>query len=535
MPIQKITEVKAPICSKCGRTMAKRNGRYGPFWGCVGYPTCKFIVNVGDEAKFQEGPKALTFDFPPSEYQAEIIKFGLEGGGHGVVKANAGCAKTTTNMMLGNVLKDFLGVAFNTHIAAEWAMKQPHATIKSTHSYGFSAIRQVFPEAMLDDRKIDKIIQPSIDAQPFPDEDKRALRHVVKQLVNMAKATLSWDFDYLADRYGIPVNGDESLVFSIAKFALEQDMRMPKTVDFADMLWLPHVLHLQPKQYPFILADEAQDFNKAQTELILSGLEPGGRIIAVGDPFQSVYGFRGADVDSIPNLIERLDAETFPLPICYRCPTSVIEVAQMFVPAIQAAPGAKEGSVEYISDTFVTKEAVSGDMILCRTNAPLVKPIYALIRQGRKASIRGRNIGKGLRVLIEKFEPKSISLLELLSKLHRYEDREVAKLMARDRTNQAEAVMDRVETIYALSEGCETIQELKDKTETIFSDKVEGVVGSSVHRAKGLEADTVFVIRPDLMPHPLAKQAWEMQQERNLQYVACTRAKDRLVYAVKES
>jgi len=531
MPIK----VAAPLCPKCGTPMAKRHRKSdgNPFWGCSRFPNCRGIVSVGQEAHHQDVPQRLQFKFPPSEYQAEIIKFALEGEGNAVVVANAGCAKTTTNMMVGNAVGDFLGVAFNTHIAAEWAEKQPQAKIKTTHSFGLATIRRVFPEVKIDDRKIDKIIQPSIDAQPLEDEDKKSLRHVVMQMVNLARATLSWDFDWLADRYGIPINGDEELVYAITKFALEQDMHMPKTVDFGDMLWLPHVLHLVPEKFPFILADEYQDFNNAQNELILSALAPGGRIIAVGDPNQSLYGFRGADVDGIPNAIKRLRATTFPLPVCYRCPKEVIKVAQMFVPSIEAAPGAKDGSVEFLSETEALKDVVAGDMILCRTNAPLVAPIYDLIRKGTKATIRGRDIGKGLIVLIEKFEPKSISLEETLSKLHRYAEREIGKLMSRDRANQAEAIADRVETIFALSEGCETVQGLKDKTASIFSDKVEGVVGSTIHRAKGLEADNVIIIRPDLMPHPMATKDWEVQQEQNCMYVAATRSKNRLVYAVK--
>jgi superfamily I DNA/RNA helicase len=60
--------------------------------------------------------------------------------------------------------------------------------------------------------------------------------------------------------------------------------------------------------------------------------------------------------------------------------------------------------------------------------------------------------------------------------------------------------------------------------------KPEGTLLSSVHRAKGLEAKRVFILRPDLMPHPKAKSAWEKGQEANLEYVAITRAIEELVY-----
>jgi superfamily I DNA/RNA helicase len=54
------------------------------------------------------------------------------------------------------------------------------------------------------------------------------------------------------------------------------------------------------------------------------------------------------------------------------------------------------------------------------------------------------------------------------------------------------------------------------------------VTFSSVHRAKGLEADNVFIIKPSSMPSPRAKKQWEQVQEQNIRYVAFTRAKDTL-------
>ncbi len=35
-----------PICPKCGKMLKIRNGKYGGFWGCAGYPTCRFTQNV---------------------------------------------------------------------------------------------------------------------------------------------------------------------------------------------------------------------------------------------------------------------------------------------------------------------------------------------------------------------------------------------------------------------------------------------------------------------------------------------------------
>ena len=66
-----------------------------------------------------------------------------------------------------------------------------------------------------------------------------------------------------------------------------------------------------------------------------------------------------------------------------------------------------------------------------------------------------------------------------------------------------------------------------NKINAIFSDNAEngGIILSTIHKSKGLEADRVFIIHSELMPSKFAKKAWERTQEKNLIYVAYTRAK----------
>ena len=54
---------------------------------------------------------------------------------------------------------------------------------------------------------------------------------------------------------------------------------------------------------------------------------------------------------------------------------------------------------------------------------------------------------------------------------------------------------------------------------------------STVHKAKGLEADRIFLLNPDEMPLKWHnQQEWELQQERNIKYVALTRAQSELYF-----
>jgi hypothetical protein len=62
----------------------------------------------------------------------------------------------------------------------------------------------------------------------------------------------------------------------------------------------------------------------------------------------------------------------------------------------------------------------------------------------------------------------------------------------------------------------------------------EGTKLTSIHRAKGLEASRVLLLRPEKLPHPMAKTKWAKEQEMNLKYVAITRAIDEFVYVRTE-
>ena len=91
------------------------------------------------------------------------------------------------------------------------------------------------------------------------------------------------------------------------------------------------------------------------------------------------------------------------------------------------------------------------------------------------------------------------------------------------------ALADKVVTLIFLSKLSNSIEDLKQKIRTIFTDEIEGICLSTVHKIKGLEANRVFIVRPDLLPMKTVK-GWQYLQEKNLEYVAITRAKTELIY-----
>jgi len=255
----------------------------------------------------------------------------------------------------------------------------------------------------------------------------------------------------------------------------------------------------------------------------------------------SIYGFRGADTEAMESLEKKLGSmRHYPLTICWRCPSEVINLAQKIVPAIRARPGAPTGSVEEISPDFLPKIVAPGDMVLCRTNAPLITLVFQLWAAGIRAYIQGRQFGQDLLDMVIAEEYEGITIDALSRKLQERMFREEAKLMKFPNSEGQIAFLhdkfDCLSNLIANSTSTnprEAVTELKNQLNYLFSDvpQDDKVRLSSIHRAKGLEALNVFIIEPHLLPHPMAQQPWEQQQESNLAYVAVTRSRMNLFFA----
>lgn len=544
-----MTSNQTPNCPNCGKPMILRHRRSDnkPFYGCSGFPRCKGIVNVGQAQTTRQEEDFSKFNW--TKYQKDIFNFVETGTGNATVEAVAGSGKTTTILAAlsytpANAKVAF--VAFNKRIADELAQRAPaRVSVRTLHSLGMKNVRSVIKSLKVQESKNYQIFKGMLSNQELSDTFKAKIKNSysdIANLVSLLKATLleptAANLEYLSDRYGINLNGSQAEIFAAATEMFANSIKMAKDgiIDFDDMIYLPAVGIAPCEKFDIFFVDEAQDLNKAQIQFVLNSMADGGRVIAVGDRAQSIYGFRGADTEAIPNLIAALDATTLPLSTCYRCPKSHIELAKDLVPQIEAAPNAIDGYVGQIKFSELVEHTEPGDLVMCRTNAPLVKPAFELIRRGIKAIILGRDIGKGLTDLVNKISKveRINTLAELLYSLAEYRDREVSKLIAAKKNTRAANLEDQVETIVNLAWGAETIEDLLKRIDTVFSDTVEGVVFSSIHKAKGTQADRTFILRPDLMPHPMAKNDWEMDQELNIKYVALTRAKKEMYFVQGE-
>lgn len=318
-----------------------------------------------------------------------------------------------------------------------------------------------------------------------------------------------------------------------------------ETIDGSDMIFLPVRNGWLTKQFDLVVVDEAQDMTTAQLEIALGVLKAGGRICVVGDDRQAIFGFRGADSESLDRLKAELGAAELGLITTYRCGRRIVELARAIVPDFEAGPNNADGEVLdlYADPAWAALVAAAGpgDMVLSRVNAPLVSIAMKMLRAGKRTQVAGKKIGDGLVALVRKFNAKSVP--DLLRKIEawaarerqRHEAQKAAATNGRKKALEAkiEEVMDKADMLTSLTDGAKSVSEVTARIEALFvptgdehgaPTAFEGgvITCSSVHRAKGQEADRVFILADTLRDDSV--------EEFNIQYVAVTRAKNTLVW-----
>jgi DNA helicase-2/ATP-dependent DNA helicase PcrA len=489
--------------------------------------------------------------FTPSPQQSAFFTWITNDTGSCVLEAVAGAGKTTTlikalELMIGNI---FFG-AYNKKIAEEIQARAPQKQglfISTMHAAGFKAWRRAAGNVVVNADKCRSIFRGASEKYP----EYAPFEGPVLQLVSLAKqaavgitkpAAERSTWADIIDHFDIECMDEDSgvdnteLIIRLARKTLERSVATDTVVvDFDDMIYAPLVHNVKMFQHDWVLIDEAQDTNESRRLLALRMLKPGGRLVAVGDRHQAIYGFTGADSDSLDLIARAVNAKQLPLNITYRCPKAVVKYAQQWVGHIYAADDAPEGLVTHADISTLAGTAKPGDAILCRFNAPLIEYVYSFIAAGVPARVEGREIGNGLKTLARRW--KISKLTTLLEKLDTYKEREVAKAVAKEQASKAAAVEDKVNCLKVIinrvlqnDPNCQTpVDRVCAEIDSIFSEdgSAEVVLFSSIHKSKGREWHRVIWLQTG--PSPWARMAWEQEQETNLNYVAATRAKHELV------
>ncbi len=482
-----------------------------------------------------------------SIYQQAVIDWvtsHIEQAGALIVEAVAGSGKTFTIVKAAQLIPvahKAVFLAFNKSIATELGNKLPdHVESKTLNALGWALCRwKIGKHITVERNKTRDLIDKHLP------EEAREVQPELLSIIGKAKShglipagmrTPQGTYEAtdekwleLMSRYDVDPNGcGEATFITWVNRLLKAGLEEQNVFDFDDQLYMPVALDLRAWGYEWVIIDEAQDVSHVQRTLLRKFLKSNGRLIAVGDSHQAIYGFRGADSQSLANIGRVFNAETLPLSISYRCPRRVVEVAQQFVSHIECSDTAEDGEV--LSPTSWAVESFSDDdLIVSRTTAPLIELAYKCISEGKKVHVMGREIGKGLVNVVKKAAGKRVTTMDdFRPRLDRWSDRMIRKA-EKDEAKIA-AIQDKVDCINILAAGLDTVAELVKAIETIFSDSQGGTTLATVHKAKGLEAPRVFILNPDSMPSKWARQDWQLEQERNLQYVAVTRALETLVY-----
>lgn len=313
-------------------------------------------------------------------------------------------------------------------------------------------------------------------------------------------------------------------------------------IDFDDMIWLPHQLGYVDKAkptVPLVLVDEAQDLNVGQRQILLAA---GSRLIIVADERQAIYGFQGADVNSVANFEAELSKRSLgltrlPLNESRRCPQSLIPFVKPLVPDFAVYPSNPKGDIyrsPYATIVNNPHSYIGTDekvLIVARRNAYNVSMAIKFITKEIACCILGKDFGDDLIETLTKIVDKDTSYPceDAIPLIDKWRVSEINRISAihPDPTGPVTLIEDKAD---CLTELCS--RNLSGSVETtiafineLFTDKDSTrVTFSSIHKAKGLEAPIIIFLHYNECPDPKVSSTSSMyEQELNLFYVAITR------------
>lgn len=469
-----------------------------------------------------------------SPYQTSIFAFIESGTGNAIVEAVAGSGKSTTIIEgMKKARGTVIFLAFNKAIADELKAKGVNA--RTFHSLVFGPVMRAKNAQNPTMDKLRRLCRENMSQTDF-----KLYAAFAQKLVGLARQQgvgfLTPDtidtYRAIAAHHDIEPESDDADLQTAFEFAQEllKWSNESHMVDFDDMLYWAVRDNISLPKFDFVFVDEAQDTNMIQREILRKIMRPESRMIAVGDPAQAIYGFRGADAESLQSIAREFNAITLPLSISYRCPASVVKYAQQWVSHIQARPGAPDGVVQHHETKWDTSIFQPHDLVVCRKSAPLLQVAFKCIRANIPVQVLGKEIGDGLKTLIRKMNARNLD--QLTEKLQAYMMREVEKARREDDEAKMEAITDKVGCILFLIEGLKEdrrdIPSLESGIDYLFKDKETCVKLCTIHKSKGLEAERVFWLDRNACPARWARREWQQVEEVNLCYVAATRAKREL-------
>lgn len=457
----------------------------------------------------------------PTEEQLAILDAG-KAPDNIAINAYAGTGKTSTLEMLEAVVPQspILYLVFNKRNADEATKRMGlKTTVRTFNSFGHRIwASTVSNKLVLDGRKTNSIFKEIVDEtrNKRDRDDMWDAYEVISHGVNMAKALgyVPAEFHGTAkplisadDFFASLEEQPDDLVIDLIDGVLVRSIRRAYKgqIDFNDQIYMPAVFGGIFPQFPLTLIDEAQDMSPVNHAMINKLAK--GRLIIVGDPYQAIYGFRGAVQSGMSELIDRHKMATTSLSVSFRCPQAIVENARWRVPNFKWVRHG--GKVEYHEKGLPMANIPDGAAVICRNNAPLFATAMRFITEGRSVSVAGTEIGQRLVKTLKGLGDGNLSRTAALGAIQDW--------LAAKQEKQSKTAEDMAACMEVFVKMSSTLGQAVSYAEHLFAQegKIQFMTG---HKSKGLEFDHVVHIDPWIIKNG--------EQDKNLRYVIQTRSKN---------
>lgn len=277
-------------------------------------------------------------------------------------------------------------------------------------------------------------------------------------------------------------------------------------IDFNDQIYMPALFGGTFPRFPLVKVDESQDLSPVNHAMLDKLVK--GRLIAVGDECQNIYGFRGAKQGGMRELQEKYKMSVSELSVSFRCPSAIVEAARWRVPQFKFI---KEGGHYEVLSQLLVDDINDSSTFICRNNAPLFKVAIHLIMAGRGVTVAGSDIGPKLIGIMKRLGAENLPKESVLFAIDDW--------LAQKQAKESKTANDLADCMRVFANVGANLGQAIAYAEHLFKQagKIQLLTG---HKAKGLEFDTVYHLDPWLCR--------EDEQDQNLRYVITTRSKDRL-------
>ncbi len=270
-----------------------------------------------------------------------------------LVLAGAGSGKTrVVTSRIVNLIENgispsnILGVTFTNKAAQEMRervckLTQHHVLICTFHSLGAKVLRESIHVlgyqrdfTIYDEEDVNKLVKACLIELNW--QDKKVDAKPFRQMISQAKNMLQQPNPH----YDKEVSSDFDEAFPHVYALYQKKLQEYQAVDFDDLLFLtakiwreyPSVLNYYQDRWPFVLIDEYQDTNAVQYTMTTLLVEKRRNLFVVGDPDQSIYSWRGANVQNILNFERDYPgAKVIQLEQNYRSRTNILNAANALI------------------------------------------------------------------------------------------------------------------------------------------------------------------------------------------------------------